>query len=48
MESPLAKKPATGERAAARQCLPTGEGERPAAATAFGEPSGLWEDPPGV
>lgn len=41
------KKPATGARAAARQCLPTGEGERPAAATGFGEPGQLWENAPG-
>ena len=36
------KKPETGARAAARQCLPTGEGERSATATAFGEPGRLW------
>lgn len=41
------KKPETGARAAARQCLPTGEGERSATATAFGEPGRLWEDAPG-
>lgn len=35
VESSLQEKRATGERAAARQCLPPGEGERPAAATGF-------------
>lgn len=34
VESTLPEKRATGERAAARQCLPPGEGERPAAARA--------------
>lgn len=35
VESTLPEKRAAGERAAARQCLPPGEGERPAAATCF-------------
>lgn len=33
--STLPEKQGTGERAAARQCLPRGEGERPAAETSF-------------
>lgn len=44
VESTAQEKPATGARATARQCLPTGEGERPAAATGFGEPGRLWEN----
>lgn len=43
-ESTLPEKRATAERAAARQCLPPGEGELPAAASASPQPSGSGKD----
>lgn len=46
MGSTFSEQQATGERAAARQCLPRGEGERRAAAWAFQEPAGSGEDAP--
>lgn len=46
MESTLREKQATGERAAARQCLPPGEGEWLAAATGFRQAQPALESTP--